>query len=84
MSRAFVIVLDSLGIGGAPDAARFGDEGSDTLGHIAERVAPALPNLARLGLGAAAERAAAMLRTAARVGDAAPVVRPLILDRLES
>ena len=55
MSRAFVIVLDSLGIGGAPDAARFGDEGSDTLGHIAERVAPALPNLARLGLGAAAE-----------------------------
>jgi len=55
MSRAFVIVLDSLGIGGAPDAARFGDVGSDTLGHIAERVAPALPNLARLGLGAAAE-----------------------------
>jgi phosphopentomutase len=55
VSRAFVIVLDSLGIGGAPDAARFGDAGSDTLGHIAERVAPALPNLARLGLGAAAE-----------------------------
>ena len=54
MSRAFVIVLDSLGIGGAPDAARFGDAGSDTLGHIALRVAPALPNLARLGLGAAA------------------------------
>ena len=55
MSRAFVIVLDSLGIGGAPDAERFGDAGSDTLGHIAERVAPALPNLSRLGLGAAAE-----------------------------
>lgn len=55
MSRAFVIVLDSLGIGGAPDAARFGDAGSDTLGHIAERIEPALPNLARLGLGAAAE-----------------------------
>ncbi|HLZ65241.1 MAG TPA: phosphopentomutase [Aliidongia sp.] len=55
MSRAFVIVLDSLGIGGAPDAARFGDAGADTLGHIAERVRPELPNLARLGLGAAAE-----------------------------
>jgi len=55
MGRAFVIVLDSLGIGGAPDAQRFGDVGADTLGHIVERVAPALPNLARLGLGAAAE-----------------------------
>ena len=55
MSRAFVIVLDSLGIGGAPDAERFGDAGADTLGHIAERVAPELPNLSRLGLGAAAE-----------------------------
>jgi phosphopentomutase len=54
MSRAFVIVLDSLGIGGAPDAERFGDAGADTLGHIAARVALAAPNLARLGLGAAA------------------------------
>ena len=35
MSRAVLIVLDSVGIGGAPDAARFGDEGADTLGHIA-------------------------------------------------
>ena len=34
--RAFLFVLDSLGIGGAPDARDFGDEGADTLGHIAE------------------------------------------------
>lgn len=39
MSRAFILVLDSLGVGGARDAAAFGDEGSDTLGHIAERCA---------------------------------------------
>jgi phosphopentomutase len=34
MARAFIFVLDSFGIGGAPDAADFGDEGSDTFGHI--------------------------------------------------
>ena len=34
MARAFLFVLDSFGIGGAPDAASFGDEGSDTFGHI--------------------------------------------------
>ena len=33
--RAFVLVLDSFGIGGAPDAALYGDAGADTLGHIA-------------------------------------------------
>jgi phosphopentomutase len=46
--------MDSFGIGEAADAARFGDQGADTLGHIAERVALALPNLVRLGLGEAA------------------------------
>jgi phosphopentomutase len=63
MARAFLFVLDSFGIGGAPDAARFGDEGSDTFGHIREgcdagrgdreglRFGPlALPNMRRLGL----------------------------------
>ncbi|WP_280553690.1 phosphopentomutase [Halomonas sp. 25-S5] len=35
MTRAIVLVLDSFGIGAAPDAARFGDAGADTLGHIA-------------------------------------------------
>jgi phosphopentomutase len=55
MSRAFLFVLDSVGIGGAPDAARYGDEGSNTLGHIAEKTAVQLPNMAALGLGHALE-----------------------------
>lgn len=48
--RAILIVLDSVGIGGAPDAAEFGDEGANTLGHIHERVGLKVPALARLGL----------------------------------
>ena len=36
--RIFVIVIDSLGVGGAADAAQFGDAGADTLGHIASHV----------------------------------------------
>ena len=51
MSRVFLLVMDSLGIGGAPDAERFGDDGADTLGHIMAHAAPRLPNLMRLGLG---------------------------------
>ena len=35
MTRAFLIVMDSVGCGGAPDAAAFGDDGANTLGHIA-------------------------------------------------
>jgi phosphopentomutase len=55
MTRAVILVLDSFGIGATADAPRFGDVGSDTLGHIAERRAQAgkplrIPNLARLGL----------------------------------
>lgn len=49
--RIFVIVLDSLGIGGAADAGDYGDLGADTLGHIAQRVPLAIPNLKKLGLG---------------------------------
>ena len=68
MGRAVLIVLDSVGCGGAADAAAYGDAGSDTLGHIAEACAAgrgdraglrsgplALPNLAALGLGLACE-----------------------------
>lgn len=45
-------MIDSFGIGAMPDAARFGDEGADTLGHIDEAAGPLkLPNLAGLGLG---------------------------------
>ena len=47
-----LVVLDSVGIGGAPDAAAFGDEGSATLQHVAEAVGGlSLPNLQALGLG---------------------------------
>jgi phosphopentomutase len=51
MSRVFVCVLDGCGAGELPDAARYGDEGSDTLRHVVERTAVNLPNLAALGLG---------------------------------
>lgn len=62
--RAFLVVMDSVGCGGAPDAGAFGDAGSNTLGHIAEACAAGrsdtgrsgplrMPNLDRLGLGAA-------------------------------
>ena len=48
--RIFVIVLDSLGIGAMPDAARFSDEGADTFGHILEKTKTLnIPNLRRLG-----------------------------------
>ncbi len=64
MARAFLVVLDSVGIGGAPDAAEFGDEGSNTLGHIARACAAGhadegrsgplrVPTMDALGLGAA-------------------------------
>lgn len=49
--RVHLIVLDSVGIGEAPDAAAFGDEGADTLGHIAEKMNGLnMPNMAALGL----------------------------------
>lgn len=64
MSRAFLVVMDSVGCGGAPDAEAFGDAGSNTLAHIALACAAGradigrsgplrMPNLDRLGLGAA-------------------------------
>lgn len=50
--RVHVIVMDSVGIGEAPDAKAFGDEGSNTLVHTAEAVGGLhLPNLQQLGLG---------------------------------
>jgi len=53
MKRALVIVLDSVGIGHAPDAAEFGDEGADTVGHIREAVTRfAVPTLDAAGLPA--------------------------------
>jgi phosphopentomutase len=50
-NRIFLIVMDSVGIGEAPDAERFGDKGADTLGHIAERMnGLKMPNMGKLGL----------------------------------
>jgi len=70
MARAFLIILDSVGIGGAPDAEAFGDVGSNTLGHIAAACANGsgdqsglrsgplkMPNMERLGLGFSAKAA---------------------------
>ena len=52
MPRVLVVVCDSWGIGDAPDAAAYGDEGSDTLAHTADAVGGlAAPNLEALGLG---------------------------------
>jgi phosphopentomutase len=48
--RAIVIVCDSLGVGELPDAADFGDVGSNTLGHVLDAHHPQLPTLTRLGL----------------------------------
>jgi phosphopentomutase len=45
------VVLDSAGIGEMPDAADWGDEGSDTIGNVLATQKPRLPNLQRLGLG---------------------------------
>ncbi len=48
--RVFLIVLDSFGVGGAPDAAKFGDEGSNTLAAVLSYSNAAFPNLAKMGL----------------------------------
>lgn len=57
MSRAFLFVMDSVGIGGAPDAVSFGDEGSNTIGHISDRMKLRIPNLTALGLAKAVKAA---------------------------
>lgn len=71
MPRAFLIVLDSVGCGGAPDAGAFGDAGANTLGHVALACAEGraeagrsgplrMPTLDRLGLGAAVKLASGL------------------------
>lgn len=49
--RIHLLILDSVGIGEAPDAAEFGDTGSHTLGHIAQSMDLQLPHLEAMGLG---------------------------------
>ncbi|HSJ27594.1 MAG TPA: phosphopentomutase [Acidimicrobiia bacterium] len=52
MDRAIIVVMDSCGVGEAPDAAEYGDEGSDTLGNTARAVGGLdLPNFQQAGLG---------------------------------
>lgn len=52
MRRVILIVLDSVGVGAMPDAADYGDQGSNTLGNVAEATGGLnLPNLGELGLG---------------------------------
>lgn len=51
IKRVVIVVLDSVGVGALPDAHKYGDEGSNTLGNIAAAVPLNLPHLARLGLG---------------------------------
>jgi phosphopentomutase len=71
--RALLIVLDSVGIGGAPDATAYGDEGANTVGHIAEACARGrgdraglrdgrlkLPNFVALGMGRAIQLASGL------------------------
>lgn len=50
-NRVFLLILDSLGIGELPDAKEYGDEGSNTLGHISYAALLSLPNLENMGLG---------------------------------
>ena len=55
MSRAFILLLDSFGLGALPDADKYGDTGANTFGHIAEWAAKegkpmSLPNLERLAI----------------------------------
>jgi len=74
MARVIMCVLDSVGIGGAPDAADFGDAGANTVLHIAQQCAAGsadrkglrqgplkVPNLSKMGLGAAVELSAGVL-----------------------
>lgn len=64
-NRAILIVLDSVGIGELPDAAEYGDQGSDTLGNISRRVPLRIPTLRSLGLA-----------NVVRLEGVAPVDRP--------
>ena len=58
-TRVFLIVIDSLGAGELPDAAAYGDVGSDTLGNLARLIPLALPHMRALGLGRVASLNAA-------------------------
>ena len=51
LNRVFLIVLDSVGVGDAPDAAAYGDAGSNTVGHIVQQTGLRLPHMERIAFG---------------------------------
>lgn len=51
MANYYVIVIDGLGVGAQEDAAEYGDEGENTLGHVCEQTGCRLPNLQEMGIG---------------------------------
>ena len=72
MRRAFVVVIDACGAGELPDAADYGDAGSNTLQHLAESVGGLrLPTLGRLGLGSITE-----------IAGVAPAADPAVYGRI--
>ena len=64
-TRAIVIVLDSVGVGELPDAASYGDRGSNTVGNIAKRIPLKLPTLRSLGFDRIASIGASVASQAA-------------------
>lgn len=75
ITRVLAIVMDSVGCGELPDAGRYGDEGSDTLGHIADAVSLRVPTLRTLGLAKVARIGGdrtAPIGAAGRMAEASP------------
>jgi phosphopentomutase len=75
ITRVLAIVMDSVGCGELPDASVYGDEGSDTLGHIADVVPLRVPTLRSLGLGRVARIGgdrSAPIGAAGRMAEASP------------
>lgn len=68
IKRVTIIVLDSLGVGELPDAAKYGDQGTDTLGHILDQYPLDIPNLRKLGMGNILGAAGGRLRVSEPVG----------------
>ena len=69
-SRAIVIVMDSVGIGELPDAASYGDQGSNTVANIAKQVPLKVPTLRALGLDRLVDLSLSRRSTAGAEADA--------------
>ncbi len=80
--RIFLIVLDSVGIGEAPDAADFNDTGADTLGHIAEHMdGLTMPEIGKLGLSNIREIKG--IRKALKLRPTIPKCKRLLMERIQ-